>query len=96
MLDRITIHPITEEDVTGIVSAFRAQGWDKPEQQYIRYCSESRLGTRAVVLAEYAGEFAGYLTIMWQSEYPPFRQANIPEIVDFNVLIKYRRLGIGS
>ena len=96
MLDRITIHPITEEDVTGIVSAFRAQGWEKPEPQYIRYCSESRLGTRTVVLAKYAGEFAGYLTIMWQSEYPPFRQADIPEIVDFNVLIKYRRLGIGS
>lgn len=42
------------------------------------------------------GIFAGYLTIKWQSDYAPFRAANIPEIVDFNVLKKFQRLGIGS
>jgi len=41
-------------------------------------------------------QFVGYLTICWKSDYEPFREKNIPEIVDFNVLPKYRRLGIGT
>ena len=36
------------------------------------------------------------ITICWQSHYPPFREQNIPEIVDFNVLPKFRRQGIGA
>ena len=42
------------------------------------------------------GEFAGYLTICWNSDYEPFQKDHIPEIVDFNVLPKFRRLGIGT
>ncbi len=41
-------------------------------------------------------EFAGYVTICWKSHYRPFRQAHIPEIVDFNVLPQFRRRKIGS
>ena len=36
------------------------------------------------------------MTVVWESDYPPFRDAGIPEIVDFNVLIKHQRLGIGT
>ena len=43
-----------------------------------------------------AGEFAGYVTVVWESDYPPFRDAGIPEIVDFNVLIKFQRQGVGT
>lgn len=45
------------------------------------------------MLADYAGQFAGYTTVVWESDYPPFHQA---EIVDFNVLIRFRRLKIGT
>jgi ribosomal protein S18 acetylase RimI-like enzyme len=41
-------------------------------------------------------KFAGYLTICWTSNYEPFRAEHIPEIVDFNVLPEFRRLGIGT
>lgn len=97
----ISLRDINNADPGIIAEAFRLQGWDKPEKQYIRYLEEHRSGVRTVLVAE-AGldqktrEFAGYLTIVWRSNYPPFRAANIPEIVDFNVLIKFRRLGIGS
>jgi GNAT superfamily N-acetyltransferase len=49
-----------------------------------------------VFVAFVNGEFAGYLTICWHSLYEPFRKENIPEIVDFNVLPKFRRQGIGT
>lgn len=92
----VAIRPMTVEDVVPVVRAFCAQGWNKPQQQYLRYLEESDQGARAVLLAEVAGEFAGYVTVVWESGYAPFRQARIPEIVDFNVLIKHQRRGIGT
>ena len=92
----INIRLIEESDAPIISQAFSTQGWHKPAEQYVRYWHESQAGTRAVLIAEAEGEFAGYLTIMWQSGYPPFFEANIPEVVDFNVLQKFQRQGIGT
>ena len=41
-------------------------------------------------------EFAGYVTLKWQSQYPSFKEQNIPEIMDLNLLPHYRKMGIGS
>jgi GNAT superfamily N-acetyltransferase len=93
--DLIALRLLAAEDIEPVVRAFQAQGWHKPQEQYVRYLAESEQGARTVLLADYAGEFAGYVTVVWESGYAPFRQAQIPEIVDFNVLIKHRRCGIG-
>lgn len=39
-------------------------------------------------------QFAGYVTLVWKSEYESFSSQNIPEIKDLNVLSDYRKLGI--
>jgi GNAT superfamily N-acetyltransferase len=90
------IRDMAEGDWTLIAQAFAAQGWPKPVQQYLDYWQEHRLGQRDILLAEYEQQFAGYVTIRWVSDYPPFYQAGIPELADFNVLLKYRRLKIGT
>ncbi len=92
----VQVRTLAAADVAPIAAAFAAQGWDKPQAQYRRYLEESSQGRRVVLLAEGDGEFAGYVTVVWESDYPPFRAANIPEIVDFNVLIKYQRRGVGT
>jgi GNAT superfamily N-acetyltransferase len=38
----------------------------------------------------------GYVTVNWQPEYPPFRQAGISEIQDLSVLADYRRQAIAT
>ena len=96
MDEQITIREMIESDPSMLTAAFTAQGWNKPLGQYLRYWQESLAGTRLVLLAENSRQFAGYLTILWESHYPPFQAAGIPEIVDFNVLIKFRRMKIGS
>lgn len=96
MNPKIIIREMTEADCPVISSAFAAQGWDKPVSQYLRYWQESVESKRVNLLAKCDGQFSGYVTIVWESHYPPFRQAEIPEIVDFNVLLKFRRLHIGS
>lgn len=100
-MTKFFIRDISAGDPSIIAEAFRLQGWHKPESQYQSYLEEYRAGKRTVLVAEAGSveqplEFAGYLTIVWESGYPPFAVENIPEIVDFNVLIKFRRQGIGS
>lgn len=90
------IRVLEEGDIPAIASAFRDLGWNKPASQYERYLAEQRSKARVVYVAFVRGEFAGYLTICWISQYGPFRERQIPEIVDFNVLPGFRRMGIGS
>lgn len=90
------IRLLENNDIPQIAKAFEQLGWNKPESQYERYLMEQSLEIRDVYVALVKGEFAGYLTICWSSHYEPFRKENIPEIVDFNVLPKFRRQGIGT
>lgn len=93
---KIIIREMTEADAPIISAAFAAQGWTKPVSLYTGYAQDSHAGRRTNLLAESGGQFAGYVTIVWESDYPPFHKAGIPEIVDFNVLLKFRRMGVGS
>jgi GNAT superfamily N-acetyltransferase len=92
----LTLHLLEPNDIPPIAAAFARLGWDKPAAQYERYLAEQSAGERVVLVAFLDDEFAGYVTICWQSDYPPFREAGIPEVVDFNVLPHLRRRGIGA
>ena len=83
-------------DIPEIAQAFAELGWNKPASQYERYLMEQALEIRDMYVAQVEGQFAGYLTICWQSSYGSFREKKIPEIMDFNVLPKFRRQGIGT
>ncbi|GIP36969.1 N-acetyltransferase [Paenibacillus sp. J31TS4] len=95
-MDSVAIRRLEAADPEMIEEAFRKQGWSKPASQYLRYLAEQEEGARAVLVAEYEGAFAGYATIKWASAYEAFREREIPEVNDFNVLLRYRRLGIGT
>jgi len=92
----LTIEPLRVDDIHEIAAAFEQLGWNKPVTQYENYLSEQQAGKREIRVARYDGIFAGYLTVVWSSHYGPFREANIPEVVDFNVLPQYRRQRIGT
>lgn len=92
----VTLRALQAEDAERIAAAFAAQGWNKPAAQFLTYLRQQEVGDREVLVAEVNGDFAGYVTIMWESDYLSFRVAGIPEIVDLNVLIKYRRQGIAT
>jgi len=92
----VEIRPLRYDDIIPIAKAFADLGWNKPASQYEGYLSEQDSGQRLVLVANINENFAGYLTIVWESSYPPFRESGIPEIVDFNVLPKFQRQGIGT
>ena len=90
------IRLLESQDIPQIAEAFEKIGWNKPASQYERYLMEQVAKLRDVYVAFLEEQFAGYLTICWTSSYPAFREAKIPEIVDFNVLPKFQRQGIGT
>jgi GNAT superfamily N-acetyltransferase len=92
----ISIREMTDADCSVIPSAFAAQGWSKPRGRFERYLAESIAGERHALVALSEDGFAGYATIVWNSEYPPFFERSIPELADLNVLIKFRNRGIAS
>ena len=91
-----SIRLLESADIPQIARAFEKLGWHKPASQYEHYLMEQTFDVRDVYVAFVEDQFAGYLTICWNSTYPPFQEAEIPEIVDFNVLPEFRRQGIGT
>ena len=87
---------LQQADIPLIVGAFEALGWDKPPSLYQQYLAEQERHQRFVWVAFKEEDFVGYITLKWQSEYAPFHKKGIPEIVDLNVLPKFRKQGIGS
>ena len=92
----LEIRSLIEQDPEVISTAFTEIGWNKPVAQYERYLEEQKKGSRDVLVALVKGEFAGYVTIRWQSDYAPFREDGVPEVKDLNVLPVYRRQGVGT
>ena len=79
-----------------ISKAFAELGWNKPVAQHKKYFHEHESGDRVALVAEIDSEFAGYVTVVWDSGYESFVEKGIPEISDLNVLPSFRRRGIGS
>lgn len=93
----IQIRPLNDQRDPAIISqAFRDQGWERSPEQYVRYYIEQENGDRVTLVAELDGVFAGYVNVLWHSDYPSFQASGIPEINDLNVLMRYQRQGIGT
>jgi GNAT superfamily N-acetyltransferase len=92
----VLIRPLIRENIVAISEAFNQIGWNKPASLFEEYLKEQELGARIVWVAHIYDQFAGYITLKWQSLYPSFKAQNIPEISDLNVLPAYRKIGIGS
>lgn len=92
----LEIRELKEQDILMIAESFKEIGWNKPVSQYQQYLAEQSQNLRKVLIAFWDDKFVGYLTIIWESQYPHFKSKQIPEIQDFNVLPNFRRKRIGS
>jgi GNAT superfamily N-acetyltransferase len=92
----VEITRLDERTVAALVAAFCVPGWNKPPDQYPRYLDEQDRGVIVCFVASVGGELAGYLKVVWEPGYPPYRDEGIPEIQDLNVLDRFRRRGVAS
>lgn len=91
----IIIRDLEERDIAVIVEGEIAQGWHQTRDKYEMRLRDSREGRSIAFAAEYRSEIAGYINL-YRSAGGAFSGSGIPEIVDFGVLEKFRRRGIGG
>lgn len=90
------MEPLRAGQAERVAAPFLAIGWRKPAELYDDYLREQERGERDVLVA-WAGEDAvGHVTVVWRSDYRPFRDQGVPEIKDFAVAPAWRRRGFGS
>jgi len=90
----VEIRRLEAQEVDAIAAAFAS--WPKPRSLFERYLALQDEGAREILVAWCEARVSGYVTVVWEPEYPPFRESRIPEIQDFNVLADFRRRGIGA
>ena len=94
--DNFVIRSMVKCDIERLVNGFAEQGWNKPQEQFTDYYNQQENNEKYVIVAELNGDVAGYVTLLPYAGTGPFAYKSIPEIVDFNVLIKYQKRGIGN
>jgi len=94
--NEVTIRNMTPEDAPVITAEEIAQGWDADISKYEARLKDQSEGKAVSLVAEYHGQVSGYINIYPNSTWGAFADRGYPEIVDFGVLEKYRRHGIGS
>lgn len=95
-MDELSTRALSLQDTERLSEAFRAIGWSKPPAIFQQYLEEEGRGARWTRVAEWDGEAAGYVTIAWEPADPEFASRGIPEIMDLNVLPRFRNRGIGN
>jgi ribosomal protein S18 acetylase RimI-like enzyme len=95
-VNSLEIRLLSDGDIEPLAGAFAAAGSSKTASLFERYVAEQCHGERVVLVAVRDASICGYVTIVWESDYPPFNEAGIPEINDFNVLPQFRQRGIGT
>lgn len=90
------LHNLKLSDIEKLVENFKEQGWQKSYELFNEYYKQQEINENLVIIAEIDNDVAGYVTLLPYAKVGPFANKSIPEIVDFNVLIKYQKRGVGS
>ncbi|MGB1288521.1 MAG: GNAT family N-acetyltransferase [Aggregatilineales bacterium] len=91
------IRQATATDADWLQSSFdNNMGWTKPSGYFVQVCEKQSQADLVLLIATIDDVYAGHLKIIWQPNYPYFRENDIPEIQDLNVVPDFRRRGIAT
>ena len=94
--EELVIRDMEEADARAFTDAFTAQGWHPDINTYLGRLRDRAEGKCAALTAVYRGEPAGMVYVYRTASEGPFKGKGYPIIVDFNVLEKFQRKGIGG
>ena len=92
----ILVRNMTPPDANTISEAEMEQGWNASPAKYEARLRDHAQGKAIALTAEYHGRVAGYISLYLNARSGPYVGKGIPEIVDFGVLEKCRKRGIGT
>jgi len=93
---KILLRNMNSSDPAYFAEEEKKQGWHADESKLMQALADVDKGLAIALTAEYEGVPAGYVRVYRKCHGGPFRERGIPIVVDFNVLEKFRRRGIGS
>ena len=98
MSNQITIRQLSNhEEVSLLDFEFSKRYPWYTSNDYFNKCLEENIeGKRVTLMAYYVGMLAGCCHLLFSSDYPYFKDGNIPEINDLNTFPEFRRMGIAS
>ena len=94
--EEVVIRDMEAADAQVFDDEYTAQGWHPDIEYYLMRIREAAEEKCVALTAEYQGHPAGSLYLYLNANEGPFKGIGWPEIVDFNVLKKYQRKGIGN
>lgn len=94
--NELIIRNMEEADARVFTDEEIAQGWHMDISKYLARLQDQSAGKCVSLTAVYKGLPAGYVSVYLTGLGGAFSGEGLPEIVDFSVLEKYRRKGIGS
>ena len=94
--DEVVIRNMEEADAQIFCDEYTAQGWHPEVEYYHMRIREAAEGKCVALTAEYQGHPAGAVYVYLNADEGPFKGKGWPIIVDFGVLQKYQRKGIGN
>lgn len=92
----LVIRNMEEADARAFYDAHISQGWHDDLDGYRMRLKDQAEGRCIALTAVYRGQPAGHLYLYLDAFEGPFRGKGYPYIVDFGVLMKYRRRGVGA
>lgn len=94
-LTNIRLKEISGNDLALFQESFKDTYLSDRFDLFKKYLKEHSEKNRYVLLACSDEKIVGYVTLKYVSDYENFARNNIPEIVDFNVVPRFRKRGIG-
>ena len=94
--DVLIIRDMEAADAQILNDEYTAQGWHPDIDYYHMRMREHAEGKCVALTAVYQGHPAGAVYVYFSAQEGPFKGKGWPEIVDFGVLQKYQRKGIGN
>lgn len=94
--ETLVIRSMEEADARVFTDEEAAQGWHPDISKYLTRLRDQAEGKCVSLTALYEGKPAGYINVYIEGLGGAFSGKGLPEIVDFGVLEKYQRKGIGS
>lgn len=92
----ILVRSMEQADAQIICDEEIAQGWHQTVEKYEMRLAHAQEGLCVSLVAEYQGQMAGYINVYREGLSGAYAGRGWPEIVDFGVLEKFRRRGIGG
>lgn len=94
--ETLVIRDMEAADAQILNDEYTAQGWHPDIDYYHMRMREHAEGKCVALTAVYQGHPAGAVYVYFDAQEGPFKGKGWPVIVDFGVLMKYQRKGIGS